>query len=177
LSAQPRIINTVNSIPANHVACVVVAAGLNPLLGGVHVVHVTGHPRLTSCINKHPSLLECYGFNIPEVSYDSQKEQLERYALTGGQEKDQEKHALMSLYYFYITNLPATARAPELNNRNSVKTLKADAEDWTGIDESIGYDISRENIGRYLRYLAEIKFVGWPLDKGRALPKVSISIV
>ena len=84
MSAWSRIINTVNSVPANHIARVVGAAGLDPLLGGIHVVHVTGHPRITSCINKHLSLLEFYGFNIPEVSYDSQKEQLERYAITGG---------------------------------------------------------------------------------------------
>ncbi|KAL8729926.1 MAG: hypothetical protein Q9166_004371, partial [cf. Caloplaca sp. 2 TL-2023] len=46
LSARPRIINTVNPVPVNHVARVVVAAALNSLTGKVHVIRVTGHPRL-----------------------------------------------------------------------------------------------------------------------------------
>ena len=174
LSARPRIINTVNAVPVNHVARVVVAAALNPLPDGVHVVHVTGHPRLR--MNEYLSLLEFYGFRVPETSYDAWKDELERYISAGGQEKDQEQHALMPLYHFCINDLPATTRAPELDDRNAVKILKADAEDWTGIDESAGYGISREEVGRYLRYLAEIEFVSWPSGKGRALPQVNLSV-
>ncbi|KAL9638561.1 MAG: hypothetical protein Q9164_001483 [Protoblastenia rupestris] len=174
LSARPRIINTVNAVPVNHVARVVVAAALNPLPDGVHVVHVTGHPRLR--MNEYLSLLEFYGFRVPEISYNAWKDELERYVSAGGQEKDQEQHALMPLYHFCINDLPATTRAPELDDRNAVKILKADAEDWTGIDESAGYGISREEVGRYLRYLAEIAFVSWPSGKGRALPQVNLSV-
>jgi len=173
LSARPRIINTVNSVPVNHVARVVVGAALNPLPGGVHVVHVTGHPRLR--MNEYLSLLEFYGYDVPEVSYDSWKDQLERHVSAGGQEKDQEQHALMPLYHFCVTDLPATTRAPELDDRNAVKILKADAENWTGVDESAGYGISRENVGRYLRYLTEIKFVSWPSGTGRPIPEVNMS--
>ena len=173
LSARPRIINTVNSVPVNHVARVVVAAALNPLPGGVHVVHVTGHPRLR--MNEYLSLLEFYGFKVPEVNYDAWRDELERYVSAGGQEKDQEQHALMPLYHFCVNDLPATTRAPELDDRNAIKILKADAENWTGIDESAGYGISREDVGRFLRYLAEIKFVSWPSGKGRALPEVNLS--
>ncbi|KAF4637408.1 hypothetical protein G7Y89_g677 [Cudoniella acicularis] len=151
LSARPRIINTINSVSVSHVARVVVGAALNPLSGGVHVVHVTGHPRLR--MNEYLSVLEFYGFDVPEVK----------------------QHALMPLYHFCVTDLPATTRALELDDRNVVKILKADAENWTGIDESAGYGISRENVGRYLRYLAEIKFVSWPSGTGRALPEVNIS--
>ncbi len=172
LSARPRIINTVNSVPVNHVARVVVAAALNPLPSGVYVVHVTGHPRLR--MNEYLSLLEFYGFRVPEVSYDAWKDELERYVSAGGQEKDQEQHALMPLYHFCINDLPATTRAPELDDRNAVKILKADAENWTGIDESAGYGISREAVGRFLSYLAEIKFVSWPSGRGRALPEVNL---
>ena len=93
LSARPRIINTVNAVPVNHVARVVVAAALNPLPVGVHVVHVTGHPRLR--MNEYLSFLEFYGFKVPEVSYDAWNDELERYVTAGGQEKDQEQHALM----------------------------------------------------------------------------------
>ncbi|MCJ1248720.1 large subunit of alpha-aminoadipate reductase [Trapelia coarctata] len=173
LSARPHIINTVNAVPVNHVARVVVAAALNPLPGGIHVVHVTGHPRLR--MNEYLSLLEFYGFKVPEVSYDAWKDELERYLSAGGQEKDQEQHALMPLYHFCVNDLPATTRAPELDDRNAIKILKADAENWTGIDESAGYGISKDDVGRFLRYLVEIKFVSLPSDRGRALPEVKLS--
>ena len=35
--------------------------------------------------------------------------------------------------------------------------------------------IGREDVGRFLRYLAEIKFVSWPGGRGRALPEVRLS--
>ena len=173
LVARPHIINTVNVVPVNHVARVVVAAALNPLPGGVHVVHVTGHPRLR--MNEYLSLLEYYGFKVPEVSYDAWKDELERYVSAGGHEKDHEQHALMPLYHFCVNDLPATTRAPELDDRNAIRILKADAANWTGIDESAGYGITREDVGKFLRYLAEIKFVSWPSDKGRALPRININ--
>ncbi|PGG98527.1 L-aminoadipate-semialdehyde dehydrogenase [Helicocarpus griseus UAMH5409] len=173
LSSRPRIINTVNSVPVKHVARVAVAAALNPLPGGVHVVHVTGHPRLR--MNEYLSLLEFYGYKVPEVDYDIWKDELEKYVSAGGQEKDQEQHALMPLYHFCVNDLPATTRAPELDDRNAVTILKADAENWTGIDESAGYGISREDVGRYLSYLSEIKFVSAPSGKGRPLPPVNVS--
>ncbi|KAM0073628.1 large subunit of alpha-aminoadipate reductase [Fusarium odoratissimum] len=67
LSARPRIINSVNAIPVNHVACVVVASTLNPL-PGMNVVHVTAHPRLR--MNKLLSARSYYGYKVPEVNYD-----------------------------------------------------------------------------------------------------------
>ena len=174
LSARPRIVNTVNSVPVNHVARVVVAAAFNPLPDGVHVIHVTGHPRLR--MNEYLSLLEFYGFRVPEVRYDAWKEELEKYVSAGGQEKDQEQHALMPLFHFCINDLPATTRAPELNDRNAVKILKDDAENWTGVDESAGYGISREDVGKFLRYLVMTKFVSWPSGKGRALPEINLGL-
>jgi L-aminoadipate-semialdehyde dehydrogenase len=173
LSARPRIVNTVNSVPVNHVARVVVAAALNPIEDGVHVVHVTGHPRLR--MNEYLASLEYYGFKTPEVDYEVWKDELEKYVSAGGQEKDQEQHALMPLYHFCVNDLPATTRAPELDDRNTVQILKADAEDWTGVDESAGYGISREVVGKILRYLVEIKFVGKPSSRGRELPELNLS--
>ncbi|TVY92312.1 L-2-aminoadipate reductase large subunit [Lachnellula willkommii] len=173
LSSRPRIINSVNSVPVNHVARVVVASALNALEGGVHVVHVTGHPRLR--MNEYLACLEYYGFKAPEIDYDAWKDELETYVSAGGQEKDQEQHALMPLYHFCVNDLPATTRAPELDDRNAVKILKEDAENWTGVDESSGYGISREIMGKILSYLTEIKFVSKPSAKGRALPELNLS--
>ncbi|KAI2777886.1 large subunit of L-aminoadipate-semialdehyde dehydrogenase [Daldinia loculata] len=175
LEARPRIINTVNAVPVNHVARVVVAAALNPLPGGVHVVHVTGHPRLR--MNEYLSILEYYGYKTPEVSYDSWKQELENFVSAGALEKDQEQHALMPLAHFCMNDLPANTRAPELDDRNAVAILKADGDKWTGVDESSGYGISRDDVGRYLRYLAEIKFIGQPTERGRPLPDISADIV
>ncbi|KAI0122333.1 large subunit of L-aminoadipate-semialdehyde dehydrogenase [Daldinia grandis] len=175
LAARPRIINTVNAVPVNHVARVVVAAALNPLPGGVHVVHVTGHPRLR--MNEYLSILEYYGYKTPEVSYDSWKQKLENFVSAGALEKDQEQHALMPLAHFCMNDLPANTRAPELDDRNAVAILKADGDKWTGVDESSGYGISRDDVGRYLRYLAEIKFISQPTERGRPLPDISADIV
>ncbi|PMB71723.1 L-2-aminoadipate reductase large subunit [Beauveria bassiana] len=173
LGVRPRIINTVNAVPVNHVARVVVAASLNPLPQGVHVVHVTGHPRLR--MNEYLSLLEYYGYKVPEVDYAAWKSDLERYVTAGGAEKDQEQHALMPLYHFCVDDLPANTRAPELDDQHAIRVLKDDADNWTGVDESSGYGIGKDEVGRYLRYLAEIKFVGWPTGKGRPLPELQLS--
>jgi L-2-aminoadipate reductase len=88
-----------------------VAAALNPLPGGVLVVHVTGRPRLR--MNEYLPLLELYGSKAPEVSYDSWKDEVERYVSAGGQEKDQEQHALMPLYHFCV-NDPASYDASSI---------------------------------------------------------------
>ncbi|KAI0165050.1 large subunit of L-aminoadipate-semialdehyde dehydrogenase [Hypoxylon sp. FL1284] len=175
LVARPRIINTVNAVPVNHVARVVVAAALNSLDGGVHVIHVTAHPRLR--MNEYLSILEYYGYKTPEVSYDSWKQALEKFVSAGALEKDQEQHALMPLAHFCMNDLPATTRAPELDDRNAVSVLKADGDRWTGVDESSGYGIGREDLGRYLRYLAEIKLIGQPTERGRQLPEIREDIV
>ncbi|KAL2157963.1 hypothetical protein VTH06DRAFT_4772 [Thermothelomyces fergusii] len=175
ISARPRIVNTVNAVPVNHVARVVVASALNPLPGGVHVVHVTAHPRLR--MNEYLSLLEYYGYKTPEVTYDAWKEELEKFVSAGALEKDQEQHALMPLYHFCMNDLPANTRAPEMDDRNAVAILKADADRWTGVDESTGQGISREDVGRYLAYLAEIKFVGRPTGRGRPLPEIKPEVL
>ncbi|KAM7211702.1 hypothetical protein V8F06_012916 [Rhypophila decipiens] len=181
LSARPRIVNTVNAVPVNHVARVVVASALNALPGGVHVIHVTAHPRLR--MSEYLSVLEFYGYNTPEVSYAQWKEELEKFVSAGTLEKDQEQHALMPLYHFCMNDLPATTRAPEMDDRNAVKVLKADGEKWTGVDDSTGYGIGRDELGRYLSYLAEIKFITKPpagengKTKGRPLPQIGEAVL
>ncbi|KAF7531526.1 hypothetical protein G7054_g8809 [Neopestalotiopsis clavispora] len=171
LSSRPRIVNTVNAVPVNHVSRIVVAAALNPIANGAHVLHVTAHPRLR--MNEYLSLLEYYGYKTPEVSYDAWKSELEKFVSAGALEKDQEQHALMPLFHFCMNDLPANTRAPELDDRNTAAVLKADAERWTGVDESFGYGIGREEIGKYLGYLSKIKFIPEPTEKGRPLPEIT----
>ena len=108
-----------------------------------------------------------------EVDYDDWKTQLEEFVSAGSVEKDQEQSALMPLFHMATSNLPSTTRAPELDDRNAVAMLKADADRWTGIDDSAGEGITREDIGRYLRYLVEIKFLTPPNGRGRELPPIA----
>ncbi|KAI8670138.1 Alpha-aminoadipate reductase [Fusarium sp. Ph1] len=173
LGARPLIINSVNAVPVDHVARVVIASALNPL-PGVNVVHVTAHPRLR--MNEFLSALEYYGYKVPEVDYEEWKTQLEEFVSAGSTEKDQEQSALMPLFHMATSNLPSTTRAPELDDRNAVAVLKADADRWTGVDDSAGEGITREDIGRYLRFLAEIKFMPLPTGRGRELPPIAADI-
>ncbi|KAI0810089.1 alpha-aminoadipate reductase [Xylaria sp. FL0064] len=174
LGARPRIVNAVNALPVNHVAKVVIAAALNPL-PGAQVVHVTAHPRLR--MNEFLSTLDYYGYNVPEIDYDDWKAQLEIFVSAGSIEKDQEQNALMPLFHMATSNLPLSTRAPELDDRNAVAVLKADADRWTGVDDSAGEGVTREDIGRYLRFLVETKFMLPPTGRGRDLPAIAADIV
>lgn len=182
LSSRPHIINTVNAVPVGHVSTVAVAASLNPVPAatsgndiGVHVVHVTAHPRLR--MNEYLSILGYYGYNVPEVDYNDWKAQLETFVSAGFVQKDEEQSALMPLFHMVMNDLPSTTRAPELDDRNAVTVLKADADRWTSMDESAGEGISREAVGRFLRYLAETKFLAWPTGRGRELPAISEGVI
>ncbi|KAK5632643.1 hypothetical protein RRF57_008357 [Xylaria bambusicola] len=186
LSSRPRIINTVNAVPVGHVSTAVVAASLNPVPAetpsnssssdvGVHVIHITAHPRLR--MNEYLSILSYYGYDVPEVDYNNWKAQLETFVSAGFVQKDEEQSALMPLFHMVTNDLPSTTRAPELDDRNAVTVLKADADRWTGVDESAGEGVSREAVGRFLRYLAETKFLAWPTGRGRELPAIKVDVV
>ncbi|OAA45400.1 L-aminoadipate-semialdehyde dehydrogenase large subunit [Metarhizium rileyi] len=170
LGARPRIINSINACPVDHVAHVVVAAALNPL-PGVQVVHVTAHPRLR--MNEFLSALSFYGYVVPEVDYDEWKTRLETFVSAGSVEKDQEQSALMPLFHMATADLPSTTRAPELDDRNAMAVLQADADRWTGVDDSAGEGIGREDIGRYLRFLVDVGFLTPPTGRGRELPVIA----
>lgn len=174
MKARPHIVNSVNAVPVNHVARVVIAAALNPL-PGANVVNVTAHPRLR--MNEFLSALGYYGYDVPEVDYEEWKIQLEKFVSAGAVEKDQEQSALMPLFHMAMSDLPLSTRAPELDDRNAVAVLKADADRWTGVDDSAGEGITREDIGRYLRFLVETKFMPGPTGRGRELPPIAADIV
>jgi L-aminoadipate-semialdehyde dehydrogenase len=128
-------------------------------------------------MNEYLSILSYYGYDVNEVDYDDWKAQLETFVSAGPIQKDEEQSALMPLFHMAITDLPTTTRAPELNDRNAVAILKADANRWTGIDKSTGEGIDRECVGRFLRYLAETGFLPWPSRQGRELPAIKDSII
>jgi L-aminoadipate-semialdehyde dehydrogenase len=88
LGARPKIDNTVNQVPVDHVARVVVAAALHPPQTPLGVAQVTSHPRLTC--SQYLATLETYGYDVPEVDYRTWANKLEEYAATEGNEQ----HAL-----------------------------------------------------------------------------------
>lgn len=88
LGSRPSIDNSVNMVPVDHVARVVVASALSPPQQPLAVAQVTGHPRLT--FREYLSALETYGYNVPEVQYPQWSENMRAYV--GDASKEQ--HAL-----------------------------------------------------------------------------------
>ena len=91
LGSRPDIINTVNMVPVDHVARLVVACALHPPVSPLGVAQVTSHPRLK--LNEFLGCLETYGYNVPNEGYEDWTAQLEDY-VQGGKQKDLEQHAL-----------------------------------------------------------------------------------
>ncbi|KAH8601045.1 L-aminoadipate-semialdehyde dehydrogenase large subunit [Bisporella sp. PMI_857] len=169
LGCRPKISNTVNMVPVNHVARVVVAAAFSPAKSPLGVAQVTSHPRLT--FSQYLATLESYGYNVPEVDYSTWKKKLEEYAAAEGKEQ----HALMPLYHFATTDLPGDTIAPEMDDVNAAAALRSDKK-LTGEDLSSGGAVNEAIMGKYLSYLTGIGFVSLPEGKGKEdLPNSNIS--
>ena len=159
-------------VPVDHVARVVVATAFSPL-SPLGVVQITSHPRLR--FEEFLSCLSLYGYNVPEVNYHEWRSSLENYVNEGGVQKDYTQHALMPLYHFVTNDLPANTKASELDDRNAVSVLKADAE-WTGEDLSGGSAVTKELVGRYLKYLVITNFLEPPPEgQGEKLPDIVLT--
>lgn len=91
LGSRPHIGNTVNMVPVNHVARLVVACALHPPASPLGVAQVTSHPRLR--LNDYLASLETYGYDVPNEDYEVWTARLEDY-VQGGKQKDLEQHAL-----------------------------------------------------------------------------------
>lgn len=88
LGCRPRITNTVNMVPVDHVARVVVASAFSPPKTPLGVAQVTSHPRMI--FSEYLATLQTYGYDVPEVEYGVWSKKLEEYASTEGKEQ----HAL-----------------------------------------------------------------------------------
>ncbi|KAG9235111.1 hypothetical protein BJ875DRAFT_281560 [Amylocarpus encephaloides] len=169
LGCRPNISNTVNMVPVNHVARVVVASALSPPKIPLAVAQVTSHPRLT--FRQYLANLQTYGYDVPEVEYSAWSKNLEEYAAA---DDDREQHALMPLYHFATTDLPADTVAPDMSDINAATALKSDAE-FTSEDLSAGGYVDEEIMGKYLAYLSGIGFLPLPTGSGKALPQAKIT--
>jgi L-aminoadipate-semialdehyde dehydrogenase len=88
LGCRPKIANTVNMVPVNHVARVVVASAFSPPETPLGVAQVTSHPRLT--FSQYLATLQTYGYEVPEVEYSAWSKRLQEYAA----DEKKEQHAL-----------------------------------------------------------------------------------
>ncbi|PYI06451.1 large subunit of L-aminoadipate-semialdehyde dehydrogenase [Aspergillus sclerotiicarbonarius CBS 121057] len=175
LSSRPNINNTVNMVPVDHVARVVIAAAFQPPCTPIGVAQVTGHPRLR--FNQFLGALQLYGYDVPQVDYVPWSKSLEQYVNDGQHDDPESQHALMPLYHFVTSDLPSNTKAPELDDVNAAASLRADAA-WSGIDASAGAGVTEELVGLYASYLVKIGFLPPPTaasTAARPLPTAQLS--
>ncbi len=168
LGKYPNINNTINMVPVDHVARVVVASALHPPKSDeLAVVQVTGHPRITFI--QFVGALKKFGYEIELEDYVSWKSSLEKFVVEGTKES-----ALYPLLHFVLDDLPQDTKAPELDDRNAVTSLKKDAE-WTGVDASAGRGIDEAQLRVYVAYLIKVGFLPRPTSIGEPLPEITLS--
>ena len=85
LSSRPNINNTINMVPVDHVAQVVVACAFHPT-SPLTVAHVTGHPRLR--FNQFLGALGTYGYQVPISDYVPWTGALENYVGSSRSDRD-----------------------------------------------------------------------------------------
>lgn len=171
IGSYPEITNSVNTVPVDHVARVVVASALNPPTEQtLSVVQVTGHPRIK--FNEMLAALNDFGYDVKQTEYREWCKSLEKYVIDEGKDS-----ALFPLLHFVLGDLPEDTKAPELDDSNAVEVLKTDvAYNPDGNDYSSGKGVSKEVLAAYVAYLVKIGFL--PAPTGSAsfeLPDVEVS--
>lgn len=171
LSCRPDLgNNTINIVPVDYCANIVVVSSLHPLLKqGVGVVHVTPFPQLR--FNDFLETLQKYGYYAPTVPYSEWRSALEQYVFTETQER-REPHALLPLFDWVTADLPSDTKSRDLDNTNAQAVLKAH-----GINEkSCQVQVTQETVGAYLAFMAEIGFINGPqgAKEGMNLPAIGI---
>ena len=84
LGSRPPINNTINMVPVDHVAQIVVSASLDPPSSPLGVVHVTPQPRLSWSV-----FLGCLDqwYNVKEEDYEQWCKTLSDYVEQGDKEE------------------------------------------------------------------------------------------
>lgn len=165
----PDIYNSVNMVPVDHVARVVVATSFHPPSDAqLTVAHVTSQPRIR--FNQFLSSLDEYGYQVEQADYVPWRIALEKYVIA-----DANDNALYPLLHFVLDDLPQSTKAPELDDTNTRISLRKDAS-WTGKDFSEGMGIDNKQMGIYLAYLVAIGFLETPSVKSSSkLPQITVS--
>ncbi|OWB54801.1 hypothetical protein B5S28_g657 [[Candida] boidinii] len=179
VGSYPEITNTVNAVPVDQVARIVVGASLHPPLAAADpnaekpdkalpVVHVTGHPRIL--FKDMLGALASYGYDVAKSEYIPWTKALEKYVVDDGKDS-----ALYPLLHFVLDDLPTDTKAPELDDTNAVYTLKDDITWNGGVDHSAGAGITLKQMGVYIAYLIKIGFLPAPTKEGIKLPEVNVT--
>lgn len=172
VGSYPEITNTVNTVPVDHVARVVVASALHPPRAPTEklsVVHVTGHPRIK--FNEMLESLNSFGYNVKKSEYRDWATSLEKYVIDDGKDS-----ALFPLLHFVLGDLPEDTKAPELDDSNAVEVLKIDKL-WNsdGQDYSAGKGVTKDVLAAYVSYLIKIGFLPKPTATATfTLPDVEV---
>lgn len=169
LGVIPDIYNSVNMVPVDHVARVVVATSFHPPSDAeLTVAHVTSQPRIR--FNQFLGSLTEYGYQVEQADYVPWRIALEKYVIA-----DSNDNALYPLLHFVLDDLPQSTKAPELDDTNTRISLRKDAS-WTGKDFSDGMGIDNKQMGIYLSYLIAIGFLETPSADGSSkLPQITVS--
>lgn len=169
LGKIPEIDNTVNMVPVDHVARVVTATALNPPSDNEFTVaQVNAHPRIV--LTDYVLELKKYGYDVAAESYESWKKSLEKSVIEESQD-----NALFPLLHMVLENLPENTKAPNLDDKNAVTSLKKDIE-WSGEDVSSGKGATSEQIGIYIAFLRKVGFLPAPAHEGTIkLPVIELS--
>ena len=167
VGARPDVENTINMVPVTHVAQKIVASALVGQSGSVS--QVEAHPRLT--FNEFLGNLEDYGFTSPLIPYPAWSRKVEQYV--DSNDPQQEELALLGLFHMVTGDLPASTKAPSLDDKNATKALAEDSKN-TGKSPASG-GVTKEAVGAYLSYLVAREFMPAPPAATKALPTVTLS--
>ena len=171
ISCRPDLgSNTINLVPVNYCANIVVASSLcPPLEQGVGVVHVTPSPQLG--FNDFLETLQRYGYNAPMVPYSEWRSALEQYVSAETQEQ-REPHALLPLLDWVTADLPSDTKSRSLDTTNAQAVLRANGAD----EKDCQVQVTQETVGAYLAFMAEIGFIGRPegAKEVKSLPVIQI---
>ncbi|KAI7603370.1 large subunit of L-aminoadipate-semialdehyde dehydrogenase, partial [Hortaea werneckii] len=168
VGSRPDVENTINMVPVNHVARLIIASAF---YGDKNTVsHVEAHPRLT--FNEFLGALEEYGYSVPQHDYETWKQSVVNY-VEGGRKDDGDELALLGLYHMVTGDLPEATKAPNLNDRNAQRALDADTK-HTGTETPKG--VTKEAVGSYLAFLTARGFMTAPKAGAKiALPKMELT--
>ena len=84
LGCRPDITNSINMVPVDRIARIVVASVLHPPVSPLGVVHGTSIQRLR--FNDFLGAVEAYGYRAPQVPYSAWRKALEDYVADTGRE-------------------------------------------------------------------------------------------
>ena len=152
--------NTINLVPVDYCADVVVSASLigrsMEKQNGVVVYQTTPHPQLS--FNTFLSSLQACGYDCPMVPYRKWCIALENYV--AADEKSKDSHALLPLLEWVTSDLPSDTQSKLLDDSNTQALLQR-----CGIDTATG-QVTEETIRAYVRFMVAVGFLEPPPQGG-----------